>query len=73
MGPYVTPHPGRTPGPNVVDREDYKLDVKLTEFKPEQYQLTIKRWIPENGWQHYEYFLTPEELKAVQQSINASK
>ena len=70
---YYTPAPGRTPPkPNVVNRDDYKLDVKLREFKPLEYELTISRWIPEYGWQNYVYFIGTEELKAIQKEINAA-
>lgn len=53
MQPYTTPHPGRTPakhGPNIVDRDDYKMHIVKTEWRPGEFEILIERWIPETGW-----------------------
>jgi hypothetical protein len=75
MQKFVTPHPGRTPAQkgNIVNREDYKLDVQVKEFRQNQYVLTIDSFIPEHGWISKQYFLTPEELVRVQHALDASK
>lgn len=74
MQPYVTPHPGRTPPKaNIVDRQDYKLDIAVTEFRPEQFVLTIDKFISEHGWISQQYFLTPAELERVQSALNGIK
>ena len=73
MQPHVTPHPGRTPGPNIINNANYKLDMKVTEFRPEQFVLTIDKFIPEHGWISQQYFLTPEELARVQSALNGVK
>lgn len=79
MQKYVTPHPGRTPerwtAPkgNIVNREDYKLDFKLAEFRQNQYVLTIEKFIPEHGWVGSQYFLEPEELVRIQSVLDAIK
>ena len=70
MQQYVTPHPGRTPGANIVNRLDYKLNFDIKEFRQNQYVLTIDTFIPEHGWISKQYFLTPEELVRVQEAIN---
>lgn len=74
MQPYVTPAPGRCPGTsNIVHREDYRLDITLTEFRHKEYHLLISKWIPEHGWTSNSLFLTEDELERVKQSINAVK
>jgi hypothetical protein len=70
MQPYVTPQPGRTPGPNIVDRPDYKLNVQLTEFRQNEFLLSINKFIPETGWCEQKFFLTPEELVRIQDAIS---
>lgn len=75
MQRYVTPAPGRWSPPkgNITNRDDYKLDVKLTEYQQNQYVITIERFIPESGWTTQQYFLDPEELARIQDilSINS--
>ena len=71
MQPHVTPHPGRTPAKaNIIDNSNYKLDMKVTEFRPEQFVLTIDKFIPEHGWISQQYFLTPEELDKIKKVLN---
>lgn len=62
----VTPHPGRTPEANIVNREDYKLDVSLRKFSDEQYVLKFRKFIPELGWRDLFFMVTPEELERIQ-------
>ena len=75
MQKYITPAPGRWTPPqgNITNREDYKLDVKLHEYKQNQYVITIERFIPEYGWSTQQYFVDPEELVKIQDilSINS--
>ena len=75
MQQYVTPHPGRTPAVkgNIVNRPDYKLDFNLTEFRQNQYVLTIDTFIPEHGWISKQFFLTPEELVRVQLALDGTE
>ena len=73
MQPYITPHPGRTPGANIINTVNYKLDMKVTEFRPAEFVLTIDKFIPEHGWISQQYFLTPEELERVQTALNGVK
>ena len=76
MQKFVTPHPGRTPAKpdrgNIINREDYKLDFQVKEFRQNQYVLTIESFIPEHGWISKQFFLTPEELVRVQDAINGT-
>jgi hypothetical protein len=72
MQRYLTPAPGRTPSANVVDRPDYKLNFQLTEFRPDEYLLSIEKFIPETGWCEQKFFLTQEELTSIRQAINGS-
>ena len=79
MQKFITPAPGRTPerwvAPrgNITNREDYKLDVQVKEFRQNQYVLTIESFIPEHGWVTKQFFLTPEELVRVQHALNATE
>ena len=74
MQQYVTPHPGRTPPEaNIVNRADYKLDVKVKEFRQNQYVLTIDTFITEHGWISKQYFLDAQELARVQSALNATE
>jgi hypothetical protein len=70
MQKYVTPHPGRTPAANIVDRPDYKLNIKTQEFRAGEHVLTIDTFIPEHGWISKQWFLTEDELVRVQEAIN---
>jgi len=62
MQPYVTPHPGRTPGPNLINTDDYKMHVLLREYQSGEYEILIERWIPESGWTRTQLLLTKEQL-----------
>jgi hypothetical protein len=74
MQKYITPAPGRTPSKgNIVNRPDYKLDFNLTEFRQNQYVLTIDTFIPEHGWISKQFFLTPEELVRVQSALDGTE
>jgi hypothetical protein len=55
---------------NIVDEEHYKLDVRVTELRNENFQLSIERWIPETGWTKLELFLTDAELKRIQKALS---
>lgn len=70
MQKYVTPAPGRTPRGNIVNRADYRLDIRLQEFRDNEYMLTIDKFIPETGWCEQKFFLTPDELELIRQQIN---
>lgn len=72
MQKYVTPAPARTPGGNIVNRADYRLNIQLQEFRRDQYMLTIDKFIPETGWCEQKFFLTPDELAAFRRAINGS-
>lgn len=62
MQPYVTPQPGRTPGPNLVNLDDYKMHVLKREYQNGEYEILIERWIPETGWTRTQLLLTKEQL-----------
>jgi hypothetical protein len=73
MQKYVTPLPGRTPlKGNIVNREDYKLDLRLKEFRQGEHALTIETYIPEHGWVAKYLFINDDELKRIQEIINGS-
>lgn len=73
MQKYITPAPGRTPGANIVDRTDYKLDFNLREYRPSEYLLAISKFIPETGWREQKFFLTTEELAKIRAEINGTR
>lgn len=74
MQKYTTPAPGRTPTRgNIVNRTDYKLDIKCVEFRPGEHVLTIDTFIPEHGWISRQYFLTPAELAKVQLVLDGTE
>lgn len=74
MQKYVTPHPGRTPPePNIVNREDYKLNFLVREFRPNEYQLSIEKFIPETGWTQQQFFLTETELNSIKEAIKCKE
>jgi len=62
MQQYVTPHPGRTQGPNLANTEDYKMHVIKREYQPGEYEILIESWIPETGWTRTQLLLTVEQL-----------
>lgn len=78
MQRYVTPHPGRTPVKqtglgNVIDEEHYKVNVRLTELRNENWQVEIETWIPEQGWSKKELFLTLDELRRLHHALAVEK
>lgn len=62
----VTPLPGQTPAANIVNREDYKLDLSLRKFSDTQYVLKIKKYVPELGWREFFFMISPDELERIQ-------
>ena len=76
MQPYVTPHPGRSPGATtrtrIVQRDDYQLDVKVTAVVGNQWRLQILKYIPETDWTTVEFYLTDEQLALFKEAINGS-
>lgn len=73
MQKFVTPAPGRTPGPNVIDTLNYKVNVRLTELRNENWHVEFDTWTPEHKWVHRELFLTMEELERLQQALMIKK
>ena len=74
MQKFTTPAPGRTPArwkANVIDTLNYKVNVKLTELRNENWHLEFETWTPEHKWVHRELFLTMEELERFQQAVRA--
>lgn len=71
MQPYVTPSPGRTPGPNLVNTEDYKMHVLKREYSPNEYEILIERWIPESGWTRTQLMLSKPQLEKFKEILQA--
>ena len=76
MQKFTTLHPGRTPakpGANVIDTLNYKVNVRLTELRNQNWQLEFETWIPEHGWTRRELFLTMKELERFQSAVATPK
>ena len=71
MQPYTVPHPGRTPGPNLVNEQDYKMHVIKREYQPGEYEILVERWIPETGWTRTQIMLTKDQLAKFKEIIAA--
>lgn len=69
MQPYVTPEPGRTPGPNVINRDDYKMHILKRSYAPGEWEILIERWIPETGWTRTQILCNQEELEKIKELI----
>lgn len=69
MQKYTTPAPGRTPGPNIVNREDYKMHIVRREYAPNEHEILIERWIPETGWTRTQILCNTDELAKISQAI----
>lgn len=61
----VTPKPGQTPGPNIVNRDDYKMHILKRQWQDGEYEILIERWIPETGWQRVQILCNAEELERI--------
>ena len=70
MQRYVTPEPGRTPGPNIVNRDDYKMHILKRQYHDGEYEIVIERWIPETGWTRTQILCDANELKKIQAVLN---
>lgn len=68
----VTPHPGQTPEANIINREDYKLDLSLRKHSNDQYVLKIKKYIPELGWREFFFMISPDELLRIQTVLDVA-
>jgi hypothetical protein len=75
MQKYVTPAVGRWTPPkgNITNRDDYKLDITVKEFRQNQYVITIEKFIPEHGWIAQQFFVDPEELAKIQDILSINK
>lgn len=69
MQPYTTPHPARTPGPNIVNDADYKMHIVKRSYAPDQWEILIERWIPETGWTRTQILCSTEQLQKIQQVL----
>jgi hypothetical protein len=65
MQKFITPHPGRTPGPNIVNRDDYKMHILKREYFDGEIEIQIERWIPETGWSRTQILCSAEELSKI--------
>ena len=65
MQPYTVVHPGRSPGPNLINTEDYKMHIVKAEYRPGDFEILIERWIPETGWTRTQLLLTRLQLEKL--------
>lgn len=65
MQKYVTPHPGRSPGPNIVNRDDYKMHIVKRQYHDGEWEILIERWIPETGWTRTQILCDTEHLEKI--------
>ena len=69
MQQFVTPHPGRRPGPNIVNRDDYKMHILKRQYHDGEWEILIERWIPETGWTRTQVLCDSDELKQIQRVL----
>lgn len=64
MQPYTVLHPGRTPsrGPNLVNRDDYKMHILKRQYHDGEWEIQIERWIPETGWTRTQLLMSQQEF-----------
>lgn len=65
MQEFITPAPGRTPGPNIVNRDDYKMHILKRQYADGEYEILIERWIPETGWTRTQILCEAEDLQKI--------
>lgn len=71
----VTPLPGQTPkqkekpGPNIVNRDDYKMHILKREYAPNEWEILIERWIPETGWTSTQILCDTKELDNIRKAL----
>jgi hypothetical protein len=63
MQEFITPRPGRSPGPNLVNTDDYKMHVLKREYQNGEWEILIERWIPETGWTRTQLLLSKQQLE----------
>lgn len=71
MQAYTTPAPGRTPGPNIVDRQDYKMHIVKRQYADGEYEILIERWIPETGWTRTQILCNNDELEKIKAAVSS--
>jgi len=63
MQKFITPQPGRSPGPNLVNTDLYKMHVLKREYQNGEWEILIERWIPETGWTRTQLLLSKQQLE----------
>ena len=71
MQRYLTPEAGRTPGPNIVNREDYKMHIVKRQYQDGEYEILIERWIPETGWTRTQILCDAEDFAKILAVLSA--
>jgi hypothetical protein len=61
----LTPRAGQTPGPNIVNRDDYKMHILKRQYADGEWEILIERWIPETGWTRTQILCEPDELEKI--------
>lgn len=69
MQRYTVPHPGRTPGPNIVNNADYKMHILKRQYSDGQWEILIERWMPETGWTRTQILCEDNELEKIRQVL----
>jgi len=49
-------------GPNLVNRDDYKMHVLKRQYHDGEWEILIERWIPESGWQRTQLLMDQQEF-----------
>jgi hypothetical protein len=69
MQPYTVLLPGRTPGPNLVNKADYKMHVVKRQYSDGEYEILIERWIPETGWTRTQLLMDQQQFDKLRQIL----
>lgn len=57
---------------NIVDKTDYKLNVDIKQYRPNQYMINIDRYVEGQGWLPHKFFLTKDELQKLQKTLESA-
>ena len=50
------------PGPNLVNRDDYKMHILRRQYSDGEWEILIERWIPESGWERTQLLMSQSEF-----------
>jgi len=56
-------------GPNIENKDDYKMHILKRQYQDGEWEILIERWIPETGWQRTQILTDQTGLDKIRQVL----